>query len=133
IELTLPSADREAEPAAFRDVELANRVAHDNYISTFDGTFSADVDLILSREVTGKFSSDPASDWAGLTNGRLRVHLMEDDGIIMSGEMFHEPYVEALADVIQSIWTSHKEEPAAPNKLNARKNTEPSKCEPVLV
>ncbi|MEX2585649.1 MAG: acyltransferase domain-containing protein [Balneolaceae bacterium] len=103
-------------PAVFRDVELANRVAHDNYISKLDRTFDADVELILSKNVTEKFTSDPASAWTGFTKGKMNIHLVEDDGVIMSGEMFHEPYVQATARVIQSIWGSHEAEKDVANE-----------------
>lgn len=96
-------------PGAIRDVELANRVAHDNYISKLSGNFNADVELLLSKEVTAEFSSDPTSDWTGFTKGHLNIHLIEDDGIIMSGEMFKEPFVQKTAEVIRSIWKSQLE------------------------
>ncbi len=93
-------------PATFKDVELVNRVAHDNYVSKINGEFKADVELLLSRKVTEQFSSDPKTDWAGLTKGQINIHLIEDDGIIMNGEMFKKPYVHGTAKVIQSIWES---------------------------
>ncbi|MEX0662994.1 MAG: beta-ketoacyl synthase N-terminal-like domain-containing protein [Balneolaceae bacterium] len=99
-------------PAALRDVELANRVALDNYTSKLKRDFKADVELLLSKEVTEKISSDPTSDWAGFTKGHLNIHLIEDDGFIMSGEMFKQPYVHGTAEVIRSIWES---QPAVPD------------------
>ncbi len=93
-------------PTALRDVELANRIAHDNYVSKLNGDFKADVELLLSKEVTANFSSDPASDWSGFTKGDMNIHLIEDDGVIMSGEMFKAPYVNGTAKVIRSIWKS---------------------------
>ena len=93
-------------PATFKDVELANRVAHDIYVSKINGEFKADVELLLSRKVTEQFSSDPKTDWAGLTKGQINIHLIEDDGIIMNGKMFNKPYVHGTAKVIQSIWES---------------------------
>jgi len=97
-------------PASFKHVELTNMVAHDTYASKLKGDFKADVELLLSKRVTDKFSSDPASDWAGFTKGNMNVYLIEDDGVIMSGEMFNEPYVRGTAEVIKSIWKSHIEE-----------------------
>ena len=96
-------------PSALRDVELANRVAHDNYVSKLSGDFKADVDLLLSKQVTAVFSSDPTSDWAGITKGHMNVHLIDDDGIIMSGEMFKEPYVQKTAELIRSLWKAQLE------------------------
>ena len=93
-------------PAAFRDVELANRVAHDNYVSKLRGDFKADVELLLPKEIMEQISSDPTSYWAGFTKGQINIHLIEDDGIIMNGEMFKKPYVHGTAKVIQSIWES---------------------------
>ena len=93
-------------PATFKDVELVNRVAHDNYVSKINGEFKADVELLLSRKGTEQFSSDPKTDWAGFTKGQINIHLIEDDGIIMNGEMFKKPYVHGTAKVIQSIWES---------------------------
>jgi len=120
-------------PAAFRDVELANTVAHDNYASKLKGDFKADVELIISKVVTDKFSSDPASDWAGFTKGNMNVHLIEDDGIIMSGEMFNEPYVHGTAEVIQSIWKSHNDEMPDKNRSSARDSDKPKYRETVPV
>ncbi|HAC16497.1 MAG TPA: hypothetical protein DCE78_11225, partial [Bacteroidetes bacterium] len=97
-------------PAAFKDVELANRVAHDNYVSKLSGDFKADVELLLSKKVTANFSTDPIRDWEGFTKGQMNIHLIEDDGIIMSGEMFKEPYVHGTAEVIRSIWNAEQEE-----------------------
>jgi malonyl CoA-acyl carrier protein transacylase/thioesterase domain-containing protein/acyl carrier protein len=93
-------------PALFRNVELANRVAHDNYVAALGDDFKADIELLLSKRVTEKFSSDPVRDWTGITKGRMNVHLVEDDGVIMSGEMFRQPYVQGTANVIKSIWKS---------------------------
>lgn len=113
-------------PSSFRDVELANRVAHNEYIARLDREFKGDVDLILSRKLTEKFTSDPASAWSGFTKGEMNVHLVEDDGVIMSGEMFKEPWVGGLAHVIQSIWASHREKnPTIPPSL-VRTNGEPT-------
>ena len=98
-------------PAMLRDVELANRVAHDNYTSKLKGDFSADVELFISKEVTANISSDPRHDWAGFTKGHMNIHLIEDDGIIMSGEMFKAPYVHNTAKVIQTIWDSQQDVP----------------------
>ncbi len=91
-------------PTAFRDVELANRVAHDNYASELRSDFKADVELLLSKKATAKFSTDPMSDWEGFTKGHMNIHLIEDDGIIMSGGMFKEPYVHGTAKVLRSVW-----------------------------
>lgn len=96
-------------PAAFRDVELANMVAHDNYVSKLGKDFNADVELLLSKEVTSNFSSNPITDWEGFTDGKMNIHLVEDDGIIMSGEMFKAPYVQKTAEVIRAIWESQQE------------------------
>lgn len=94
-------------PSFFQKIELTNRIAHDNYASSLAGDFKADIEVILSKKVTEKFSSDPASDWSGFTSGKMNIHLIEDDGVIMSGAMFKEPYVKGTADVIRSIWDSH--------------------------
>ena len=96
-------------PVFFRDVELANRVAHDNYAAKLGKDFGADVDLLLSKKITTTYSSPPLFGWEGFTSGRMNIHLIEDDGIIMSGEMFNEPYVQATAEVIRSIWDSQFE------------------------
>lgn len=105
-------------PAAFRDVELANRVAHDNYVAKLNGDFKADVELFLSKQVTAKFSSDPQTDWAGFTKGKMNIHLIDDDGLIMSGEMFKEPYVSGTAEVIRSIWAAQQDVPDATDKTS---------------
>lgn len=119
-------------PGFFRDVELANRVAHDNFVSKLGDDCKADMELLLSKGVTEKFTSDPASAWSGITKGNMNVHLIEDDGVIMSGEMFKQPYVQSTAEVIKSIWESplkikdsdknqsiQREEPKQVEKLTA--------------
>lgn len=100
-------------PLAKKDVELANMVAHDHYVSKLKGDFMADVEILLSKKITVKYSSNPASDWLGFTKGQMNIHLIEDDGIIMSGMMFNEPYVRDTAKVIQSIWKSQLELPVS--------------------
>ncbi len=111
-------------PEFFRDVELANRVAHDNFVSKLRSDCKADMELLLSKEVTEKFTSDPASAWAGITKGNMNVHLIEDDGVIMSGEMFKQPYVQRTAEVIKSIWESPL------SATNSVKNQDSPKEEP---
>lgn len=103
-------------PYIFRDVELANRVAHDNFVSKLKQDCNADMELLLSKDVTERFTSDPASAWTGITKGTMHVHLIQDDGIIMSGEMFKQPYVQGTAEVIKSIWESK------PRKTKSPKN-----------
>ncbi|MEX2573309.1 MAG: thioesterase domain-containing protein [Balneolaceae bacterium] len=120
-------------PASFRDVELANMVAHDNYVSKLKGDFKADVELILSKKVTEKFSSDPASDWAGLTKGNMNVYLIEDDGVIMSAEMFNKPYVQGTAGVIKSIWKLHSGELPDKNRTSVRDKYKPERREAATV
>lgn len=73
----------------------------------------ADVEILLSKKITVKYSSNPASDWLGFTKGQMNIHLIEDDGVIMSGMMFNEPYVRDTAKVIQSIWKSQLELPVS--------------------
>lgn len=95
-------------PAVLRDVELANRVAHDNYAANLRKDFGADVEMLLSKEITTAYSSAPAFGWEGFTSGHMNIHLLDDDGIIMNGEMFKEPYVQGTADLIRSIWDSQQ-------------------------
>lgn len=119
-------------PAVFRNVELTNRVAHDNFVANLKGDSKADVELLLSKGVTEKFTADPETAWTGITNGKMNVHLIEDDSVIMSGEMFKQPYVLKTAEVIKSIWRSQvlppdsinydivqKEEPKPAEKITA--------------
>lgn len=107
-------------PGYFRDIELANRVAHDNFASKLDGNLDTDVEILLSKEITAKISNDPLSDWSGVTSGKVNIHLIEDDGVIMSGSMFKEPYVEGTSNVIKTIWMSHlnRSEVTASHKIN---------------
>lgn len=111
-------------PAALRDVELANRVAHNNYIAKLRKDFGADVELLLSREITTAYSTAPTYGWEGFTNGQMNIHLIDDDGIIMNGEMFKEPYVHATAEVIRSVWASYESQKEVPdtNKCKVTKH-----------
>ena len=112
-------------PSAFRDVELANRVAHDNYVAKLKKDFGADVEMLLSREITTSYASAPTYGWDGFTTGQMNIHLIKDDGIIMNGEMFKDPYVQATAEVIRSIWKSQQEAAKAKAKkvkMNGHQN-----------
>lgn len=120
-------------PDLLRDVELANTIAHEHFASNLSGDFKADVELILCKGVTDEFSADPASDWAGFTKGNMNVYLIEDDGIIMSGEIFNKPYVLATAGLIRSIWKSHAEEIPDKYRSSVRDCDEPQHRETVPI
>ncbi|MDZ7807372.1 MAG: thioesterase domain-containing protein [Gracilimonas sp.] len=93
-------------PSTLNEVDICNMMAHKRYSRNLERNFNSDVELILSKSLTAKFSKDPEKDWSGFTNGKVNVHLVEDDGVIMSGVMFDEPYVDGLANIIRAIWAN---------------------------
>jgi hypothetical protein len=96
-------------PSILRTVENCNMVAHKRYSRNLEQSFDSDVEIILSKPLTAKFSQDPEKDWLGFTNGKMNVHLVDDDGVIMSGAMFEEPYVDKLANILNNILTKESE------------------------
>lgn len=91
-------------PGYLKEVEVCNLVAHNQYSSKLEPDFHSDVEIILSRQLLSKYSCDPARDWSGFTRGNIKIHQVNDDGIIMSDLMFKSPYVDQLAEIIDSIW-----------------------------
>ena len=96
-------------PGVLKDVDRCNMVAHKRYSRNLQHNFDSDVELILSKPLTAQFAKNPEKDWAGYTKGKMNIHLVEDDGIIMSGTMFKEPYVGGLANIIREIWAKEAE------------------------
>jgi hypothetical protein len=103
-------------PSYLREVEVCNLVAHNQCSSKLTDDFHADVEIILSRQLLSKYSSDPGRDWSGFTRGNMNIHKVNDDGIIMSDLMFKPPYVDQLAEIIGSIW---EREQIAPGRSSA--------------
>ena len=96
-------------PGYLKDVEVCNLVAHKKSTRELDPDFGSDVEIILSRQLLSKYSRNPQKDWSGFTQGRMNIHLIDDDGVIMSDLMFKSPYVNQLAEVIRSIWQQEEE------------------------
>jgi hypothetical protein len=96
-------------PGYLKDVEVCNLVAHKKSTRNLDPDFGSDVEVILSRQLLSKYSRDPQKDWSGFTQGSMNIHLIDDDGVIMSDLMFKSPYVNQLAEVIRSIWQQEEE------------------------
>jgi len=103
-------------PKIFCDVELTNELANSKYQRK---RWSGQVDLFMSKEVVQGYSKNPEKDWEGITEGKVNVHLVNDDGIIAGGEMFNEPYVNNLAaKVSQCLDISDNEKDTVLNHAN---------------
>jgi len=120
-------------PVILQEVELCNMFAHKRYSKKLDNNFSSEVELIISKPLTEKFSEDPEKDWSGFTKGKMNVHLIEDDGIIMSGVMFDEPYVGGLANVMKDIMTSKPDADTIEKPINGKKMPDRKKSKKPLI
>jgi|AntRauTorcE11897_2_1112592.scaffolds.fasta_scaffold00406_3 aspartate racemase len=103
-----------AIPNYLKEVEICNLVAHNHQIENIESNFNSDVEIILSAPLLSKYSKNPMKDWSGFTKGKVNVHLINDDGVIMSDLMFKAPYVNQLAEIFTFIWDQEKEYKAIP-------------------
>ncbi|MFN1834853.1 non-ribosomal peptide synthetase [Balneola sp. MJW-20] len=91
-------------PAILRDVEFTNHIAMNRYV--VKGPWEGDLDLILSRQVAQEYSKNLESDWSDLAKGSVRIHFVDDNGVIAGGEMFKKPYVSKTAENLSRVLDS---------------------------
>ncbi|MCH8559030.1 MAG: acyltransferase domain-containing protein, partial [Balneolia bacterium] len=122
--IKLSGSKKRRMPAVFRDVELCNRVAHDNYVKKLSADFNADVELLIPKQISESYAHAPDFGWNGFTGGKMNIHLIEDDGQIMSGEMFKQPYVNKTAEIVKGIWNKKGDADAGAGIGNGAQATE---------
>ena len=105
-----------ALPKILRDVEYTNLMAMKNY--KVNEPWSGNIDLIMSRPVVEGYAKNVESEWKSIAKGKVRIHFVDDNGVIAGGEMFKKPYATQTAEILGNILSERADETAETLRLS---------------